>query len=67
VLKPIQDPVEMDFSLDELERRTEARVGYRRAFDEPVSTDGVARSPSVFLRTLRSGDAPVRSLPSGRQ
>jgi len=63
VLKPIQDSVEMDLSLDELVARLgsqdEYRTEFRRAYGEPVSADGVARALSAFLRTLRSGDAPL--------
>ena len=63
VLKPIQDPVEMDLSLDELVARLgaqdEYRTAFRRAYGEPVSADGVARALSAFLRTLRSGNAPL--------
>jgi cytochrome c peroxidase len=69
VLKPIHDPVEMDLSLDELEERlqaaTEYRGPFRRAFDEPVTADGVARALASYLRTLRSGDAPIDRFRAG--
>jgi len=41
VLEPIQDPVEMDLSLDQ------------------VTANGVALALAAYLRTLRSGNAPI--------
>ncbi len=69
VLKPIQDPVEMDLSLDSLVARLDADARYRAAFalafDAPVSTDGIARALAAYARTLRSGDAPVDRFRAG--
>jgi cytochrome c peroxidase len=63
VLKPIQDPVEMDLSLEELVRRLESNRAYRgrfvRAFGKGVSSEGVSLALAAFLRTLRSGDSPL--------
>jgi cytochrome c peroxidase len=69
VLKPIQDPVEMDLSLDSLVARLTADGGYRadflEAFDEAVSVDGIARALAAYVRTLRSGDAPIDRFRAG--
>ncbi len=63
-LQPIQDELEMDLELDELERRLRGEEVYvsafRRAFEgEAVSADNVARALASYVRTLRSGDAPI--------
>jgi cytochrome c peroxidase len=69
VLKPIQDPVEMDLSLDSVVLRLSAIADYQAAFHlayaEPVSADGVSRALAAYLRTLRSGDAPVDRFHAG--
>jgi cytochrome c peroxidase len=68
-LKPIQDPVEMDLSLEELARRLDSNAGYReafrRAFDDTVSGSNVALALASYLRTLRSGDAPADRFRAG--
>jgi cytochrome c peroxidase len=69
VLKPIQDPVEMDLSLEDLLRRLESngnyRSAFRGAFDESVSSKNVALALAAYLRTLRSGDAPIDRFRAG--
>jgi cytochrome c peroxidase len=69
VLKPIQDPLEMDLPLDSVVARLSTDGGYRAAFlgayDAPVSPDGVARALAAYVRTLRSGDAPVDRFRAG--
>lgn len=69
VLRPIQDSLEMDLSLDTLVARLGARRGYRRAFAREFGEDptpaNVARALASYLRTLRSGDAPIDRYRSG--
>jgi cytochrome c peroxidase len=68
-LEPIQDSLEMNLRLDDLEARLRARPRYRRAFRrefgvDPTATD-IARALASYLRTLRSGDAPIDRFRSG--
>jgi cytochrome c peroxidase len=63
VLVPIQGTLELGLTIPELESRLRADAGYRRDFrrafgDNPTASD-VARAIASFLRTLRSGDAPI--------
>jgi cytochrome c peroxidase len=70
VLKPIQDPVEMDLSLDELMARLQSDADYREAFTStfgaPASSNAVALALAAYLRTLRSGNAPIDRLIAGQ-
>jgi len=63
VLVPIQDTLELGLTLDQLEARLRAEVRYQRqfrsAFGDGVSAPDVARALAAYLRTLRSGDAPI--------
>jgi cytochrome c peroxidase len=63
VLEPIQDPVEMDLSLDRLVTRLDSSPAYREAFrhtfGDQVTANGVALALAAYLRTLRSGNAPI--------
>jgi len=63
VLQPIQDPKEMDMTLDEALARLKDHPDYpeqfRSAFGAEVSVEGLARALASYLRTILSGDAPV--------
>jgi cytochrome c peroxidase len=64
VLRPIQGKDELGLRLEELTRRLEAREDYREdfrdAFGDPgISANRIARSLASYVRTLRSGDAPI--------
>jgi cytochrome c peroxidase len=71
VLRPIQDPVEMRLTLDELTARLRADARYadafRRAFGDGVSATNVARALASFVRTLRSGGSPFDRFQNGEQ
>jgi cytochrome c peroxidase len=59
--KPIEDPNEMDLSLDDAVERLSADAGYREAFvaayDEPVSRENLTKAIASFVRVLVSGDS----------
>ena len=63
VVQPIENPAEMALSLAALVARLQRDRGYRaeftRAFPDSVSAPNVARALATYVRTLRSGDAPV--------
>ena len=69
VLLPIQDPDEMALSLVELEQRVRARSSYARAFRREFGEDPTPRTIGLalaaYLRTLRSGDAPIDRFRAG--
>jgi cytochrome c peroxidase len=69
VLQPIQDSLEMDLPLAELESRVRESASYsrafRRAFGEDVSAQNIARALASYLRTLRSGNAPIDRFKNG--
>ena len=70
VLEPIGGRDELNLGRDELVRRLEARPdyrdGFRDAFGDPgVTPARVARALASYLRTLRSGDAPIDRFLSG--
>jgi cytochrome c peroxidase len=61
-LGPIQNPIEMDLSLDEVVAKLNKIEGYRAAFRKVFNTDvtseGIAKAIASFERTCLSGDAP---------
>lgn len=63
VLMPITDTTELDLPIEELVRRLERsatyRRAFRRAFGESPSVEGISRALAAYVRTLRTGDAPV--------
>jgi len=63
VLHPIQDSLEMDLPLEELVNRLRDdrsyRSEFRRVFQDGVTSGNVARALASYLRTLRSGGAPI--------
>lgn len=64
VLQPIQGRNELSLALPELIRRLSDREDYRAEFrdaygEEGISPSRVARALASYVRTLRSGDAPI--------
>jgi len=63
VLRPIENPLEMDLPLAQLLSRVRAEPSYRRDFRRAFGTDptpqAIAWALAAYLRTLRSGDAPI--------
>lgn len=68
-LGPIQNPIEMDMSLDEVVAKLNKIEGYRTAFRQvfntDVTTDGIAKAIASFERTCLSGDAPYDRFKAG--
>lgn len=64
VLQPIRSERELGLDIDTLVRRLSTadryRAGFQQAFDDAAITpERVARALASYLRTLRSGDAPI--------
>ena len=68
-LGPIQNPIEMDLSLDEVVAKLNKiegyRVAFRKVFNTDVTSDGIAKAIASFERTCLSGDAPVDRFKAG--
>ena len=68
-LGPIQNPIEMDMSLDEVVAKLNKIDGYRAAFRKVFNTDvtseGIAKAIASFERTCLSGDAPFDRFKAG--
>ncbi|MCI0359976.1 MAG: cytochrome-c peroxidase [Planctomycetaceae bacterium] len=68
-LGPIQNPIEMDMSLDEVVAKLNKLDGYRAAFRKVFNTDvtseGIAKAIASFERTVLSGDAPYDRFKAG--
>ena len=69
VLLPIQDPNEMDLTIEEAITRLSANESYRTefqaAFDRPISQEDLGRALATYLRTIRSGDSPYDRFAAG--
>ena len=61
-LGPIQNPIEMGFTLEGVVKRLNGIKGYReqfrKVFGTDVTADGIAKAIAAFERTLISGDSP---------
>lgn len=68
-LGPIQNPIEMGLSLDEMEKRLNKIDGYVKQFETVFgsrpNSDGVAKAIAAFERTILSGDAPYDQYKAG--
>ncbi len=68
-LGPIQNPIEMDLTLDELVARLRSIEGYRRQFRQvfgrDVEAEDVAKAIGAFERTLLAGNAPYDRFKAG--
>ncbi len=68
-LGPIQNPIEMNMSLDKLEKKLNAIEGYRNRFQDvfqsDVTSENIAKAIASFERTILSGDAPYDRFKAG--
>jgi cytochrome c peroxidase len=68
-LGPIQNPIEMDLTLEELESKLNKIEGYRVQFQDVfggrVSAENVAAAIAAFERTVLSGNAPYDRFKAG--
>lgn len=68
-LGPIQNPIEMDMTLDEVVERLNGIAGYREQFETvfggEATSERVAQALAAFERTILSGDAPYDKFVAG--
>ena len=68
-LGPIQNPIEMGLSLEEMEKRLNGIEGYvaqfQKVFGSKPNSDGVAKAIAAFERTILSGNAPYDQYKAG--
>jgi cytochrome c peroxidase len=68
-LGPIQNPIEMDLTLDEMVKKLNAIEGYRKQFQKvfktEVTAENVGRAIACFERTVLSGNAPYDRFKTG--
>lgn len=68
-LGPIQNPIEMDLTLEKLIVKLNKIAGYRSQFQEvfgtDVTADGIAKAIGAFERTVLSGNAPFDQFKAG--
>lgn len=62
VVRPIQDPKEMDMTLEEVMSRIQSvpdyRARFRKVFDRDLNGQDLARALASYVRTILSGDSP---------
>ena len=68
-LGPVQNPIEMDLTLDELVAKLNKIEGYRKQFRKvfasDVTSEGIAKAIGAFERTVLSGNAPYDQFKAG--
>lgn len=68
-LGPIQNPIEMAMTLEDVVKKLNAVEGYRSQFQEvfgtEVTPDGIAKAIAAYERTVLSGDAPFDRFRAG--
>lgn len=68
-LGPIQNPIEMDLTMEECVKKLNAIEGYRKQFQSvfgtDVTADGMAKAIASFERTVLSGNAPYDKFKAG--
>ena len=68
-LGPIQNPIEMGMSLEELEKKLAGIEGYNKqfqsVFNSKPTSENVAKAIASFERTILSGDAPYDRFKAG--
>jgi cytochrome c peroxidase len=68
-LGPIQNPIEMDMTLDEVVAKLNKIEGYKqqfqKVFNSEVTSDGIAKAIAAFERTVLCGDAPYDRFKAG--
>ncbi len=70
-LGPIQNPIEMKMTLDEVVKKLNGIPGYKKEFQEvfgtDVTSDGIAKAIGAYERTIVSGDAPYDRFKAGQK
>ena len=68
-LGPIQNPIEMNMTLEKVIEKLNGIPGYKeqfqKVFQSDVTADGIAKSIAAFERTVLSGDAPYDRFKAG--
>ena len=68
-LEPIENPIELDFSVEKVIERLKQDPKYvsefKRAFDDEPSPETLAKALAAFQRVLLSGDHPVDRFRAG--
>lgn len=68
-LGPVQNPIEMAMTLDDVVSRLNGVAGYKAQFQKVFGTDvtsaGIAKAIAAFERTVLSGDAPYDKFKAG--
>ena len=68
-LGPIQNPIEMNLTLDQAVAKLNGIAGYKEQFQKVFGTDvtseGIAKAIAAFERTVLSGDAPYDRFKAG--
>jgi len=68
-LGPIQNPIEMNLTLDAVVTKLNGIEGYKKQFQQVFGTDvtseGIAKAIAAYERTLLSGDAPYDRFKAG--
>ena len=66
---PVQNPIEMKMSLDDVVKKLNAIEGYKKQFQQvfgtDVTSDGMAKAIAAYERTVLSGDAPFDKFKAG--
>jgi cytochrome c peroxidase len=68
-LGPIQNPIEMNLTLDDVVKKLNGIEGYKKQFQAVFGTDvtseGIAKAIAAYERTILSGDAPYDKFKAG--
>lgn len=68
-LGPIQNPIEMNLTLDAVVKKLNGIEGYKKQFQQvfgtDVTSDGIAKAIAAYERTVLSGDAPYDKFKAG--
>ncbi len=71
VLQPIKNPLEMDLRLPELITRLAGDHSYQdkfgEAFEDGITEQNIARALASYVRTLRTGNAPIDRFMNGER
>jgi cytochrome c peroxidase len=71
VLQPIQNPAEMDLSVEEvvvrLRRDRHYQAQFRLVFGDEINRDNLARTLASYVRSILSGDSPYDQYLNGDQ
>ncbi len=68
-LGPVQNPIEMKMTLDDVVKKLNQIEGYKKQFQQvfgtDVTSDGMAKAIAAYERTVLSGDAPYDKFKAG--